>query len=431
MVVMDEFALDRRGAEDWGLHHLGHFIALSERFGWQVTLQHDLSAAVQPTLDWLLRAVRAERGRLMAELQLSSATLDHLLTALERSRSLYQRGCSGYALLRLQREASPRVHPVSVGAAQQPEMSRCFREVFGSEMSAAEWQWKYGDGRGTAVGLRLDGQLRAHYGSMLRPVSFDGDIVAAAQICDVMVQSQLREAEAHLGRRNALQRMTASFLESQIGWGLPHRLGYGFPTRQAFRVAERLGLYAEVDRMGAIAWPAAAGSNLTGQTWTATDLVPGGTPAAQLERLWPAMRQALAGRIVGVRDAAWLTRRYNGHPRFEYTMLAVSHPGDDEPLGLVVLRRHAEHLEWVDWVGDPLHWPALLAFVRTQASTAGLPKVEAWITRSQRPLLDQLAADGLWRDLDIVVPANAHTPAPAPQSLRDRWFLTAGDTDFR
>lgn len=431
IVVMDEFALARESAADWGLHHLAHFIALAERFGWQLTLRHDLSQAVQPTLDWLLQAVQAERTRLAETLQLPAATLDGLRDALQRSQSLYQRGCSGYALLRFERRAPPRVRPVVVDEALQPAMCALFGEVFGTALAADEWRWKYGAGRGAAVGLMLDGQLRAHYGSMHRPVVCDGEVVAAAQICDVMVHPDLRTHDAHLGRRNALQRMTASFLESQIGWGLPHRLGYGFPTRRAFGVAERLGLYAGVDQMQAIAWPAAADRSLHATPWPVQRLASAGDEASCVQGWWTEMLTALPGRIVGVRDAAWLVRRYSGHPRFHYELVAVAPAPGAAAAGLVVVRQHAEHLEWVDWVAAPAQWPLLLRAVRTLAAERGLATVEAWITRSQRALLDGLAGDGRWRDLDIVVPANAHAPGPAPQTLTDRWFLTAGDTDFR
>jgi hypothetical protein len=33
--------------------------------------------------------------------------------------------------------------------------------------------------------------------------------------------------------------------------------------------------------------------------------------------------------------------------------------------------------------------------------------------------------------LAMQVPANAYSPGPSPALLRDRWFLMAGDTDFR
>ena len=42
--------------------------------------------------------------------------------------------------------------------------------IFGHEMSPEHWQWKYGDGRGEAIGVWEDGALIAHYGGVARRI---------------------------------------------------------------------------------------------------------------------------------------------------------------------------------------------------------------------------------------------------------------------
>ncbi|MBL0149852.1 MAG: hypothetical protein IPP87_14475, partial [Ideonella sp.] len=97
----------------------------------------------------------------------------------------------------------------------------------------------------------------------------------------------------------------------------------------------------------------------------------------------------------------------------------------------LVLRRHADHLHWLDMVAPPEATSTLLAVARHLAATGGLPRVDAWVTRSQ---LKRLVAaddrDASVVDLQIPLPTIVHTPGPAPDTLRGHWFLMAGDADF-
>ena len=316
-------------------------------------------------------------------------------------------------------------------AAHRPEMQALFEKVFGHPLSDEEWHWKYVTGGGCGVGLWHGDDLVAHYGGLPRRVLFQGREALACQVCDVMVDSRARRA---LARRGPLYQITANFLETQIGHGLPHLIGFGFPTDRHHLAAERLGLYAAVDQMDCASWPAqgsADTSPLRVQAITEAELVAGSPVARMVDDLWSAMHQALPEHTVGIRDAPWLLHRYLRHPRFRYRLLLVRSRWLRRPVGVVVLRQHAEHLEWVDAVAPPQAWKSLLAVVRSEAVSLGLPRVEAWITRSQKALLDSVAADAAWRPLGIDVPANVHTPGPSVEQLRGRWLLMAGDTDFR
>jgi hypothetical protein len=310
-----------------------------------------------------------------------------------------------------------------------PAMCRLFGDVFGHPLSHAEWVWKYGSGRGHALALKQGNELLAHFGGLSRPVIYEGRDVLACQVCDVAVSSRAR---ASLSRKGPLYALTTAFLDSQIGWDKPNLLGFGFPTDRAFRVAQRLGLYAEVDQMWSVTWP-----SLKPRPWGRLSVKSIGVhdlfrDAAQIESLWEAMSRDLAGCIMGARTPAWLKHRYLDHPRFRYELRAVQSTWSRKWLGLVVLRRHTEHLEWVDTVAPHSAWPLLLRAAQTAAARMGLPKVEVWTTRSQLMRFTCLQPEVvLQRSLAIQIPANAHSPGPSPESLRDRWFLMAGDTDFR
>lgn len=388
--LLDSFVAVQEAAAPAAMPSLAGFLALAKRMGWRAVQQQDLGrppGAAAGCHDWLLQ---------------------------------------------FEREAAPRATLVPVAGGERDAMQALFSAVFGHPLSAQEWDWKYRAGGGRGVGLVQDGELVAHYGGMPREVMFKGRPAMACQVCDVMVAPQARSA---LTRRGPLQQITATFLEMQIGWGLPHLLGFGFPTDRHFEAADRLKLYASVDSMVCASWPAAASSlpfSMTKRMLAEADLAPGSRVAAGVDGLWQAMAAAFPQLIVGLRDARWLRHRYLQHPRFRYELVLLRRRWSRRCVGLAVLRQHETHLEWVDAVAEPGHWRSLLALVRDEAAARGLPRVEAWITASQQALLQGLSpADCTWRPLGIQVPANVHTPGPAVEEQRHAWLLMAGDTDFR
>jgi hypothetical protein len=428
IVVMDEFALGREADSPAVLHLREHFIALAGRFGWRVDLARDFSSAVVPTLDYLLQGICRHREPLQQDIGLSPPIVTRLLEELESARRACQRGLRGYGLLRLRRDARPCRRLVTLGEADAARMRERFEHVFGWALSAAEWQWKYGQGRGIAFGIEQDGQLLAHIGGWRRSVRDGGRTVQALQVCDVMIDPRLRRS---LARRGPLHDLTASFLDASIGWGRPHCYGFGFPTRRAFRVAERLGLYARADGMWAARWPAATGSTAPRLEPLNADRLRDPALRAAVDGLGAAMAHELRPQLHGERDAAWLARRYAEHPRLSYQLWALRSRWRGRLLGVLVARAHPGHLEWVDWVAPGAAWPALLQAARGLAARQGLAAVEAWVSESQRERLQALGPAPEWRDLQIDVPASALGPGPQPTSQRGRWFLTAGDTDFR
>lgn len=310
-----------------------------------------------------------------------------------------------------------------------PAMRRLFEEVFGHPLSQAEWDWKYGHHRGHGLALEYHGELLAHFGGVTRQVVCGPQQLSACQVCDVAVSPRARNS---LSRRGPLYALTTAFLADQIGWGRPHLLGFGFPTERAFAVAQRLGLYEEVDQMCSVSWP-----SKEVRTWAGLKVQPLKPQdlelrVAELESLWARMRSDLEGCILGVRTPAWLKYRYVEHPRHTYELHGVLRPWTREWLGVVVWRRHPQHLEWVDAVAPQSVWPQLLRASQSAAARMGLPEVQVWTTRSQVQRFMSLQTEfATMKSLAIQVPANAYSPGPSPASLRDRWFLMAGDTDFR
>lgn len=351
--------------------------------------------------------------------------------ALQVRAQALQAGTHVALLLELAEGQAPALRAVEAGPARAEAMRALFQEIFGHPMSAAHWQWKYATGLGQAVAL-LDGedQLVAHYGGLTRPVRAFGERVLACQVCDVMVAPRARRS---LARRGPMFNLAASFLEGQIGWGLRHQIGFGFPSARHHGAADRLGLYEAVDRVVELSWPARPGPlparlrrvNLHHGRLSAPAV-------ARIERLWAAMAAGLRERVLGERNADWVQWRYLDRPELQYELHWVLSPWLRRPLGLLVLRRREDALELLDLIGPLPRFGLLVQAARQLAHAAGLPLLRLWITASQRGLFQSADPqhEPTEKNLHIDVPACAHTPGPAPAVYRGRWFLMAGDADF-
>lgn len=315
-----------------------------------------------------------------------------------------------------------------IGAGDGAAMRALFATVFGHQLTPELQAWKYS--RGVGLGLWRDGDLLAHYGGWSRDLRAFGKPLRGCEVCDVMVAAAAR---ASLARAGAMRSITAAFLEQQIGWNLPHDVGFGFPTWRHFALAERLELYESVDRLMALQWTATPQRWLPWQVQAidAAQLRQGSADWRSLERVWAEMQAAFGASVLGVRDPDWLHYRYGSKPGHRYELRLLRAPWLPRPRGAVVWRRHDDHLELLDLLAAPPHFAELIALVRAAAAAAGVPKVKAWITESHLPLLRDACAPQHIEALDVIIPANAHTPGMPPAELRGRWFLMGGDTDFR
>lgn len=462
LLIMDEFRLRRTAGQAGGLHELAQLRTLAGRFGFEVVCCEDLSQAAAGTVDWLLAACERQQAQLLlqlAPLGVDEARLAQLQAANREYRQRYASGEYGYFLLRLRRVREPHWWPARLRAADAPAMRELFAEVFGQPLTAAHWQWKYGEGRGLAVAVWqatvVQGarpRLVAHFGGLRRALSYRGQQVVGLQCVDVMVAP---EGRASLSRHGPLFLATASCLELELGHGRPQLLGFGFPNRRAFRLPERLGLYAAVGYMLEVRWPllrAHPSLRLTLRPLTLTQTAAGqrqlaAAAAATINACWQAMQASLADYIVGVRDAAHVEHRYVQHPQFDYQLFELRPRWRGAALGVLVLRRHEEAggmwCELVDVIAPLAHWPQLVRQARRLAARMGATALRGWFSDG---LLRALAGGGFQPGqvlaapplgaselltLDISIPANVWSPGPAPDEQRGRWWLMAGDTDFR
>jgi len=401
------------------------FTKLASRFGFETSEQLDLSLHVAPSLDGLLRVIEKHRERLCQDLDTMPVELDKLGALMRTCQQAYAGGHREYAFVQLDKGETPRWRLSRMDDSCTNEMLRLFEQSFGYRIDPALWHWKYGSGRGLQVGVWSGSELVAHYGGMPRAVQYFGVSQSAVQIGDVMVLGSERGV---LTRSGPFFLMASSFLERYIGLGKPFLLGFGFPQERAMRLAERLGLYTEVGSMVELVWTPLP---KTPKWLTRLSRVTADDMAAhqQIDQLWLAMAADLADAVVGVRNWRYFRHRYFTHPTNAYEVYAVRQRLTGRCVGVVVLKRTGERCELIDLVAPLQAIPTLVVHARRLAGLGGSASLQCGITEN---FCAVFAGQGdVKKNMDIRIPTSIWGAVPDPATIRNRWWLMLGDTDFR
>lgn len=424
LIVVDEFIDRPDAAYPDHLHVHRTFLASAAAVGFSLIEDIDLGAQAAPTVDSILQFVARHQKRLCAELGVQKSQLEELFEGTERYRQAYSTGRYGYHLLRFTYSPSRwRVEPLQ--ASQGAAMRTLFKVAFGSELSEAMWQWKYGTGHGMAMAVwDHAGDLIGHYGGFGRDILIQGIPARALQSGDVMVHPSERGV---LTRKGAFFLATTAMWEQQIGNDKPYLLAFGFPNRRAMLVGVRQKLYGDVGRMVELQWSTKPSSPRILRSRVKTFSSQDQHWQRQADRLWRDMAMSLPRAVVGVRESAYLQRRYLDRPGGNYQLVWVLHRLWGHPIGLLVLRIHDLHVEWLDVVAARQHWPTCASAAVHFAKELGKSSVSMWLSST---FTGDFGACTRVQDLDISIACNIWGAHTHEDTLRESWLMTAGDTDF-
>ncbi len=325
--------------------------------------------------------------------------------------------------------SSPAKRELTVGevtADNAHEMRALFGEVFGKPMSEALWNWKYGDGQSKGIGVWDNDRMVGFYGGLAADIVIDGRAEKAVQIADVMVLPSVRNA---VRTQSPFFRATSRFIESYVGKGMTFLIGYGFPSDRHLQLARRLGFYESVGGMRELTLvPTArklADRLLYIEPLTADNL---DRCAPQLDSLWLRMQASMPTAILVRKQAAWLQHRYIRHPHNQYRCWLWRHRITGKPYALAVVKLEAERALVMDVVAAATDFADALRLTAIRTAREQTTPIVFWLSSSwqQRLGLDALEA----KTLPITTPANVWTDSLPPEELRDRWCLTAGDSDY-
>lgn len=318
-------------------------------------------------------------------------------------------------------------HIEDMSERHKDEMSVLFARIFSQEMSSELWAWKYAEGRGCGIGVWRAGEMVAHFGGLVRFILLKGEMWEGVQIVDVMVDAGGRRG---VSRKGAFFHAAATFFERYVGVGKRFLFGYGFPNYRHFKVGEKLKLYEKVDQISLVCWPALqARPSLTirlrriGREGVCPQI------GEKIDALWRAMAEDLRESVVGIRDWAYIQHRYLQHPTKKYHLMLATGRLSGKVVGLIVARPEMQELFLLDVIAPLKNFSVMIHLARRLAAGLGLASLHTWITASHlQPFMVQ---GGEYHETDIFITNSCWGEGIPAEALRDRWWLTGGDTDFQ
>mgnify|MGYP000961977363 CR=1 FL=1 len=320
--------------------------------------------------------------------------------------------------LQFRKESRPRWRIKHVRQSDWQNIANLFQEIFGSPMTLDLWKWKYSNGRGNAILAEKDGRVVAHYGGIYRDIQLFGEPDWALQICDVMVAPTERGVFTKNGPFNLMARTAAEIYGP---------LGFGFPNERHAKLAERADIGESMGEMVELQWkPRKTKLGILYRIKSYS--VPNKYWQQEVNHCWKEMRQSLSDQVVGVRDWDYIQYRYINHPHTVYEIIGISNALAARPFCIVVFKRNQQDIEVMDIIASKNKMPAAIGALKTYFSKFEVTNFILWITKNQLGCF--LRSGPAIRSLNINVPNSSWTQHPNAGVMKDKWWLTSGDTDF-
>lgn len=299
-----------------------------------------------------------------------------------------------------------------------------FQTVFKHSVSLALLRWKYAEGRGESwLVASEDGQALIHCGLFFRDVLLDGCLIRAAQLVDLMA---LPKAGGLARADSPFAVLMRKILNDLPRSDNPQGMAFGFPSDRAMRLGEHMGVYRAVDSLMELEF--APIHRRVKPRWRLLDAV-SASDVLVLDELWRKMCCDLAEFPLGVRDAQYLQQRYLAHPERRYTLLLVESFWLRSPIGLAVIGPGDERRELLDVVCAWENVPEVIGAAQCWlAENSG----KALIFSLTERFAVQIAPFAVRCDpTQFRIMGNPFSSVACLESLKGRWWLTGGDTDYR
>ncbi len=254
-------------------------------------------------------------------------------------------------------------------AADAPGIRRLFERIFKTELSEAEWRWKFAqdpDGWRGVVGA-LDGEIVGNYAGWGMRFLLEGEPRLLYSVGDVATDPSVR---ALGGRRGVYKAMTDAFYAAVDG-EVP--FCFGFPNARALKVSERIVGSRTLFPIGLKKCPLEAFGPAP------ADAEAGESVDEAFDSLWEAGRRALTH--AAVRDRARVNWRFHARPNRYYRM--VWRRQGAALVAWAVLSVVGEDATVVDYLGrepDGSDLPPLFAAAADEARRAGARRLVFWET---------------------------------------------------
>lgn len=295
-----------------------------------------------------------------------------------------------------------------------------FKKVFGSEISNALLCWKYNEGRGFNIGFaNNEDTLIGHVGAVYRDVLNRGILYTVPQMTDLMV------SPSNAGGLSRGSSVFGSLIKQYMGElkkdNNPLGITFGFPSARAMRAGELLGLFNCVDLIFELIFGALP------KKWYSDRCrgVEKSKAQKEINRLWGIMQKDFDNEIIGVRNFEYVCYRYFDHPEQTYLCYFITPWWSKKPFGVAFLKVYDLHVELMDIICAKKDTRRVINALQENLKTLGKETMNFWLTKKYAMELGQIAQS--MNETQFKILAN---PLGAEQ-LKDMWWLTSGDTEYR
>jgi hypothetical protein len=438
LILFSEFLVDDSCIKYSALPNLTSFKQLSKRLGFEELESRDLSVSASHTLKLLCPLLETHGAVLAREAAENSNLLADMHAEFSTIRDEFSTGRRGFYLFVLRRESNTFYEwaDAEFGDIQSfnpLEVAGLFEKSFNVDFDEELWNWKYVQGDGKCVVVRLNKQsdIVAHYGGAPRKIAYFGESSMAIQPCDVMVHPSIRK---QYGKGSLFFEVAATFLEREIGNTVNHLLGFGFPNQKTMNISKRLGLYEKTDDFIEIVYPVsqASGEQERHQAMIVDYDPLDAASRGELDSLWALMKDDYRGGIIGVRDAEYIQHRYMNHPfskSKQYRCVIIRAQSSKKALAFAAVKEHDGSKLLMDLICPVAAMKSAICILKQELSRGeGGSVLRLWVTKSGKEKV--FTAGAIVNELGIEIPCNSWNPGPNSGMLYGAWWLTAGDMDF-
>ena len=133
-----------------------------------------------------------------------------------------------------------------------PAIQALFARAFGTRVLPARWDWKYAHAPRWGMVVERDQRIIGFYGGMPRAFTLHNQLVPGVQIGDTMVDPEQRGVST---RKGPFMVAAAAYFEQMDTLHPGAQFAFGFPPERLLALGERLGVYAQIDRISILMWP--------------------------------------------------------------------------------------------------------------------------------------------------------------------------------
>jgi hypothetical protein len=311
------------------------------------------------------------------------------------------------------------MEPVTVRSYQpgdEEKIPALFKEVFGKEITVAQWKWKYTvPGKGKIYSKIAEDALHniiGYAGAVPLRGIYRKKPLQFFQIADVMVHPDSR---GFLGKKNVFDALMKNLFEA-IREEFPDVFCYGFPGRRPFILGKRIGVYDEIEtaedcvirpklsffvrcRIGSISWS-----------------------DSRLDTLWASLSEIMLLSLI--RDREYLNWRYASNPFYSYRLLGVFSSG--ELRGWFVLQDRGEEILVIDFLVDDLLFESALKALRKHLYEQKGKVIRFWLPEKLR----RKSRSCQTKKTQVVVTNMIWKLPLDTRTVREDLYYTMGDIDI-